>query len=52
MEKLAIYHEHRRRDYDKALEWTERMRPFAAARDAVEKRRARLLRRRQCSVTR
>ena len=46
MERLAIYHEHKNRDYAKALVWTERMACFSAT-DAVEKRRLRLLRRRQ-----
>jgi TPR repeat protein len=49
MERLAIYHEHRARDFDKALAWTERMRPLlaSAAVEAAERRRARLLRRRE-----
>src|SRR5258706_13603561 len=46
MESLAKYHEHRQRDYQAALRWTERMATFADDRtiDAVAKRRARLLR--------
>jgi hypothetical protein len=50
MEKLAIYHEHRNRDYDSALEWTERMRSLAIASEAVAKRHARLVRRRAARV--
>ena len=45
MERLAIYHEHRRRDFDAALSWTERMRHITGDSMAIEQRRARLLRR-------
>jgi uncharacterized protein YprB with RNaseH-like and TPR domain len=47
MERLAIYHEHRQRDYDAALSWTERMLQTAGASQAIEHRRARLMRRRR-----
>ena len=44
MERLAIYHEHKARDYASALQWADAMMPLAADRDAVERRRARLMR--------
>ncbi len=47
MERLAIYHEHRQRDFERALHWTERMLPHSAPGaigSDVERRRARLLR--------
>ena len=50
MERLAIYHEHKQRDFQSALQWTERMLPIAQEADAVEKRRVRLVRREQPSI--
>ena len=44
MERLAIYHEHRKRDFQSALQWTERMLLQNALGDEVERRRARLMR--------
>lgn len=44
MERLAIYHEHKQRDFQTALQWTERMLPLSREVDAVEKRRVRLVR--------
>jgi len=44
MERLAIYHEHRQRDFQAALRWTERMLPLGSDPDAVHKRRERLAR--------
>ncbi|MEP7085103.1 MAG: ribonuclease H-like domain-containing protein [Betaproteobacteria bacterium] len=44
MERLAIYHEHRQRDFERALHWTERMRPQGVAGEAIERRHARLVR--------
>ena len=42
MERLAIYHEHKARDYASALRWADAMLPLAPDRAVVEKRRARL----------
>lgn len=42
MERLAIYHEHKARDYASALHWADAMLPLAPDRSVVEKRRARL----------
>jgi uncharacterized protein YprB with RNaseH-like and TPR domain len=50
MERLAIYHEHRLRDYDAALWWTERMRGATTDSASVERRRSRLLRRREAGA--
>ena len=47
MERLAIYHEHKARDFDRALTWTERMIGHGNDAEALTKRRARLLRRRK-----
>ncbi|MEO7761220.1 MAG: ribonuclease H-like domain-containing protein [Casimicrobiaceae bacterium] len=51
MERLAIYHEHRDRDFDRALRWTERMVENGNDAAAVSKRRARLLRRGLAAVS-
>jgi len=45
MERLAIYHEHRQRDFDAALSWTERMLQQSGQEAQAEKRRERLIRR-------
>ncbi|MBP8295057.1 MAG: ribonuclease H-like domain-containing protein, partial [Burkholderiales bacterium] len=44
MERLAIYHEHKEKNFAAALRWTERMLPLSPQVDAVEKRRGRLVR--------
>ena len=43
MERLAIYHEHKIRDYSKALHWTQQMMLLPCDRIEVERRRARLM---------
>ncbi|MBK7472970.1 MAG: hypothetical protein IPI73_22465 [Betaproteobacteria bacterium] len=44
MERLAIYHEHKQKDFAAAVHWTERMLPLSPQADAVEKRLRRLAR--------
>ena len=48
MERLAIYHEHKTRDYVAALHWTRSMMQIAHPRAGVEKRRDRLMRKSSC----
>ena len=47
MERLAIYHEHRSRDLDAALAWTERLVRAGGDRAGLERRRTRLVQRRE-----
>ena len=49
MERLAIYHEHRQRNFESALQWTARMSARGKDVEALEKRRMRLVRKRDQS---